>query len=156
MTQSNLDRHQFAGNLPPVLVLNADLPPIPCGAIAPGFGISTPIPDRRILMHQVWYTTPKRIHGLFHYDGPTQLFFVGYECQECHEVFLVPDSVEQDEVNLAAAVRHGCMGAPSTSKFDTRTRVLHIVQDIGRPGNLGSVGCEQYADAIMDVFGESR
>jgi Protein of unknown function (DUF551) len=42
--------------------------------------------------------------------------------------------------------------APVPPKFDLRTRVLHIVQDIGRPSNLGSVGCEQYADMIMDLL----
>jgi hypothetical protein len=71
------------------------------------FDFNRVIPDRRILMRQVWYTTPKLVHGLLHYDGPHQLFFVGYECGRCGEIFLVSDTVE-DEAGLAGALRHGC------------------------------------------------
>ena len=36
------------------------------------------------------------------------MVFFGYECQNCHEVFLVPDWVE-DEAALAVSLRHdGC------------------------------------------------
>ena len=102
---------KFAGSLPAALVLAADIS-LPYGAVAMGFDISQVIPDRRIIMHQFWFSTPKRIHGLLHYDGPRQLFFVGYECSQCGEIFLVPDMVE-DEARLALELRHGCMGLGS-------------------------------------------
>lgn len=102
---------KFAGSLPATLVFAVDTP-LPYGAAAMGFGISQVIPDRSIIMSQVWYTTPKLIHGLLHYDGPRQLFFVGYECGQCGEIFLVPDTVE-DEARLALELRHGCMGLGS-------------------------------------------
>ena len=103
----DFENGKFAGSLPTVLVLAADFPEFPVGAIALGFDVGRMQPDRRILMRQVRYTTPKWIHGLLHYDGPHQLFFVGYECGRCGEIFLVPDTVE-DEAGLAGALRHGC------------------------------------------------
>lgn len=106
MSQTDFARWEFASSLPTTLVLAADIPLLG-GAV--GFDFSQTIPDRRIHMRQVWYTTPKRIHGLLHYDGPHQLFFVGYECGRCGEIFLVPDTVK-DEAGLAGALRHGCMG----------------------------------------------
>jgi len=152
MSKAKFDKQTFVGSLPPVLTLAADPPPLPCGAAFPGTEFA--IIDRRIILKQVWYTTPKRIHGLLHYDGPTQLFFVGYECGQCGEVFLVPDTVT-DEASLARAMRHDCTRAHRPS-FDLRTRVLWVVQDIGRPSDLGSVGCEQYADQIMELLEEAR
>jgi hypothetical protein len=44
----------------------------------------------------------------------------------------------------------GCTQAQS--RFDTRTRVLHIVQDIGRPHDMGSADCEQWADMLMEAI----
>jgi hypothetical protein len=151
MSKSDFAKHQLAGSLPATLFLAADLSPLPCGT---GLFDTTQVLDfRRVIFLQVWYTTPKRIHGLLHYDSPAQLFFFGYECQSCNEVFLVPDTVT-DETSLARALRHGCTRALSgpDSRFDLRTRVLHIVQDIGRPSDLGSVGCEQYADMLMELL----
>jgi hypothetical protein len=137
MTKSDFQKHQFAGNLPPVIVLSSDPPQIPCGATVTEFDPNTPIPDRRILMSQVWYITPKRIHGLLHYESPTQLFFVGYECGNCRRVFLVPDSVRQDDTALAVALRHGCMGSPSAQvqSFDTPFGRIEI-DDRVPPGEI--------------------
>lgn len=61
-----------------------------------------------VFMEQLWYTTPQKIHGIFHYEGPTQLFFCGYKCNKCNEVFLVPDTVD-NEPRLICALRHACM-----------------------------------------------
>ena len=108
MPKVDFAKWKFAGSLPATLVLAADIHLLG-GAV--GFDINQAIPDRRILMHQVWYTTPKRIHGLLHYDGPYQLFFVGYECGRCGKIFLVPDTVG-DEPGLVQALRHGCMESP--------------------------------------------
>jgi hypothetical protein len=110
MSKAKFDKQTFVGSLPPVLTLAADPPPLPCGAAFPGTEFA--IIDRRIILKQVRYTTPKRIHGLLHYDGPTQLFFVGYECGQCGEVFLVPDTVT-DYAILARSMYHGCTGAPN-------------------------------------------
>ena len=156
MTKSDFDKWKFAGSLPPILVLHQNWPPLYAGGASPGFDINTvDLTDRRIILKQVWYTTPKRIHGLLHYDGPTQLFFVGYECGQCGEVSLVPDSVN-NETELCRALRHKCMRWTGSQfeeeRFDLRTRVLHIVQDIGRSSDLGSVGCEQYADMLMELL----
>ena len=113
MTKQTFDKWKFAGSLPAVVVLNLDPPQIPCGATSPGFDPRATLPDRRVLLQQIWYSTNKRVHGLLHYDGPnpSQIVFFGYECQNCHEVFLVPDWVE-DEADLAVSLRHdGCTGA---------------------------------------------
>ena len=104
MLQTDFAKWNFAGSLPATLVFAADMPLL-SGAMA--FDFNRVIPDSRILMRQVWYTTPKLVHGLLHYDGPHQLFFVGYECGRCGEIFLVSDTVE-DEAGLAGALRHGC------------------------------------------------
>lgn len=108
MPQTDFAKWKFAGSLPATLVFAADIP-LPGGAMTVGFDISQAIPDRRIIMSQVRFTTPKHIHGLLHYDGPHQLFFVGYECGQCGEIFLVPDTVE-DEPGLVRALQHGCIG----------------------------------------------
>ena len=65
-----------------------------------------------VVMMCVWFTTPKRIHGLWQYEGANsnQLFFAGYECNECHKIFLVPDSVN-DERTLHESLQHKCMEA---------------------------------------------
>jgi hypothetical protein len=109
MTQSSFEKLRFANSLPARLAL-----PIvpPGGAVFPdNFDVGRTSVVCKILLCQVWYTTPKRIHGLLHYDGPSQLFFVGYECGKCGEVFLVPDTVE-DERLLVFAMRHGCTDPP--------------------------------------------
>lgn len=76
------------------------------GAMNPGIDFTMEA-DPRIIMHSVYYTTNKRIHGLRHYESTNQLFFLGYECQECGEVFLVPESVK-DQGTLGEAMQHGC------------------------------------------------
>jgi hypothetical protein len=110
-TKSQFEKWKFAGSLPAVLVLCRDYPPLPCGAAAPGYDVTqVDLTDHRILLRQIGFITPKLIHGLLHYDSLNQLFFFGYECQECNRIFLVPDSVES-EVGLARALRHKCMEA---------------------------------------------
>jgi hypothetical protein len=64
--------------------------------------------DDRFLMQRVFYTTPDRIHGLLHYEGSNQLFFIGYKCGLCNKVYLLPDSVE-DEAGVHQSLRHVCM-----------------------------------------------
>ncbi len=110
-TQSEFEKWRSAGSLPAILVLNISHHPVTYGA-APGFDINAVQPDERILMKQLWFTTPKRIHGLLHYDGPNQLLFLGYECSICGEVFLVPDEVT-DMYSLGDAMRHGCTASPA-------------------------------------------
>ncbi len=112
MTNPAFDKHKFAGSLPAVIILHSDPPQLSCGAASPGFDLRAALPDNRVILQQIWYSTNKRVHGLLHYDGPNpnQLVFFGYECQSCHEVFLVADWVE-NEVDLAVALRHdGCTG----------------------------------------------
>ena len=111
--KSDFEKWKFAGSLPPVLILSAGHYPLASGA-EPGFNMSAAQPDDRILMKQVFYTTPKRIHGLLHYESPTQLFFVGYDCGVCNEVFLVPESVN-NMCSLADAMEHGCTASPADS-----------------------------------------
>ena len=108
MSKVDFAKWKFAGSLPTTLVLAADIPLLG-GAV--GFDFDRVIPDRRIHMRQVWFTTPRLVHGLLHYDGPHQLFFVGYECGRCGKIFLVPDTVG-DEPGLVQALRHGCMESP--------------------------------------------
>lgn len=111
MSKAEFEKWKFAGSLPPILVLYGDHYPLAGGAQPSGFDIGTVVVDDRILMKQVFYTTPKRIHGLLHYEGPVQLFFVGYECPMCNEVFLVPEEVA-DTRTLGEAMKHGCTSSP--------------------------------------------
>ena len=111
------------------------------------------VTDDRIIMSSILYTTPKPIHGVLHYDSPTQIFAVGYLCGKCEHIFLVPSTV-YDDTSLAKALRHSCTRTAPT--LDLRTQILRIVQDIGRPGDIGSVCCEQWTDAIMELFEASR
>lgn len=107
--KTDFTKNKFAGSLPGILILYKD-PSIPGGAIDPNFYPATTIVDNRIPLQQVFYTTPDRIHGLLHYESPSQLFFMGYKCGQCNEVFLVLDSVH-DETGLVQAMRHGCTNA---------------------------------------------
>ena len=116
-TKSDFEKWKFAGSihLPPILILSAlFVTTLWRAGTAPGFDISAVRLDDRILMKQVLYTTPKRIHGLLHYESLTQLFFVGYDCGVCNEVFLVPDSVNNMR-SLADAMGHGCTASPADS-----------------------------------------
>jgi hypothetical protein len=113
MTKAYFDQQTFAGALPTVFVVQPDFPPTPTGAATPGFDVGAGIRDDRFLMKLLHFITPKRVHGLLHYDGVNQLFFMGYECQRCNRIFLVPDNVAgQDE--LPQALRHSCMEAPAS------------------------------------------
>ena len=117
--KSEFDKWKFVKDLPPILVINVPHYPL-AGGLRPGFDINATFQDDRILMKQVFYSTHKRIHGFLHYDGPTQLFFMGYECQMCNEIFLVPDEVH-DNYTLAEAMKHGCMASPGdTSAYYER------------------------------------
>jgi len=107
MSKSEFDKRKFAGSLSAVLVIHASLPPLPVGAAGPGFDVRSTVAGDRIVLQLVFYTSPTRIHGLLHYEGPNQLFFMGYECGQCHQIFLVPDSVH-DETSLHEAMRHAC------------------------------------------------
>ncbi len=111
MTKPDFEKWKFAGSLPSHLVLYVGCYPL-AGAQAPGFDVSAVQVDDRILMSLVFYTTLKRIHGLLHYEGASQMFFMGYECGLCGEIFLVPDSVN-DKRNLAEAMGHGCTFSPA-------------------------------------------
>lgn len=46
----------------------------------------------------------------------------------------------------------GAYALKLNATVENRTRVLHIVQGIGRLSDLGSVGCEQYADMLMELL----
>lgn len=102
----------------PTLRLYRSYPLVPVGAMEPGYDISTV--DARsgfIPMHFVLYTTFHKVNGLLsmertefrpdQVDPVNQLYFFGYHCLDCNEVFLVPDSVK-DESDLGKAMRHGC------------------------------------------------
>jgi hypothetical protein len=157
MVKFEFDKRKFAQGLSEHIVLPVEVSPVRyAGSMLPldAFEVHT---DDRIIMSKVFYTTNKPIHGIMHYEGATQLFFLGYQCGKCDEIFLVPDSVV-DEVGLARSMWHKCTvaqgGQAIESRLDLRTSVLHVVQDIGRPGGLGSVGCEQYTDRIMELVGQ--
>ena len=107
MSKSEFDNQKFARSLPEIFVVHAPLPHLPVGAVSPDFDARSTIADHRVFLKLVFYTTPNRIHGFLHHEGPNQLFFMGYECGRCHRVFLVPDSVH-DETSLHEAMRHAC------------------------------------------------
>ena len=91
--------------LPDAICLNIDRP-LPRGAMTPGIEFSV-VDDDRVIMRSQFFTTSKRIHGIWHYEAPNQLFFIGYECMKCGEVYLVPDSVKS-HAELSEAMQHGC------------------------------------------------
>ena len=62
--------------------------------------------SHRWVMSQMFFSTPTRIHGLLHYQSPSQLFFLGYKCGKCDQVYLVPEVKDTNE--LANAMRHAC------------------------------------------------
>jgi hypothetical protein len=109
--KSGFEKWKFAGSLPQILVMYS-APSIPMGAFQPDFDTLKVQTDDRFVMRQVLYTTPKRIHGLLHYDASNQLFFIGYECGKCEQVFLVPDSVDSED-KLQRSLQHGCSGGPT-------------------------------------------
>ncbi len=63
-----------------------------------------------VVMTCVWYTSPNRIHGYFYLEKNGVGYFVGYKCNECQEVFLVPDTVEENG-EFHNAMQHKCMEA---------------------------------------------
>ena len=105
--RTEFEKWKLAGSLPSVIILQRDYPPLPLGAISP---MATSIPVTRIMMKLIFFTTPKRVHGLLHYEGLAQLCFMGYECSSCDQVFLVPAEVGS-EGELAKSLRHSCMCA---------------------------------------------
>src|ERR1700678_4389603 len=97
MAMSDFERHKFVSKMPPLIRINVNLRPIGgAGAINPDYDVLHVQLEDAVLMMQQFFTTGKRIHGILHYEGLTQLFFMGYECNACHKIFLVPDTVVDD------------------------------------------------------------
>lgn len=120
MTKPNFDKWKFAGSLPQNLVMRQDYSSLLVGAIATGMDINSVDPfDNRFLMQQIVYITPDRVHGLLHYESPSQIFFMGYKCSRCEQVFLVPDSVS-DEFTLVQSMRHHCMDSSDKTEHGTQ------------------------------------
>ena len=63
-----------------------------------------------VIMTCVWYPSPYCIHGYFYIKKGEVGYFVGYKCEECGEVFLVPDTVEENG-EFHNAMIHKCMEA---------------------------------------------
>jgi hypothetical protein len=106
MSVKEFQRYNFTASLPPLIRIPVRLM-VPGGAIADGYDINRVQLEDAFLMIQKVYTTEKRIHGVLHHEGVNQTFFIGYECNVCHEIFLVPDTVV-DLCSLGEAMRHGC------------------------------------------------
>lgn len=81
------------------------------GPVNPGVDISAVQTVGAVLMTLEPYFTNHRIHGLYIHEDlgleRTRLFFYGYKCEECGEVFLVPDTVKDDRT-LSHALAHDC------------------------------------------------
>lgn len=99
---SEFERHKFVAMMPHVIQV-----PTRVGLPGGAFNDFPTVTVDYFAMTQVWFTTNERVHGIFHYEGATQLFFLGYKCGKCNEVFLVPDTVT-DEEQLLTAMQHGC------------------------------------------------
>ena len=150
MSKFEFVKGEFVASLPQHVVLWAGPTCVPyTGSMLPPDVFEIQVDDR-IIMSQVLYTTVKPIHGVLHYEGPTQLFFLGYQCGKCEQVFLVPGNVA-DETALLRSMRHGCVRDGGQIELDLRTHILHCVQDIGRPGGIGLADCEQWTDVIMGL-----
>lgn len=97
------------------------------GAIHPGreMSIVDTYDTDRWLMELVTFYTIAKIHGLLVWERyrssvsytkqpmfmppqPTgELYFFGYKCSRCKEIYLVPDSIKSVD-DLPAAMRHEC------------------------------------------------
>jgi hypothetical protein len=101
----DFDEYKIAASLPDILLIYGT-PRMYAGAL-PLTNLSTVDLDaNRWVMQRFWFTTPTRIHGLLHFQSPAQLFFVGYKCDCCDRIFLVPAIKDSNE--LANAMRHAC------------------------------------------------
>lgn len=100
------------------------------GAIHPGreINITDSMGMDRWLMELVTFYTIAKIHGLLVWERyrtphsftakmaignaqPTgELYFFGYKCSRCKEIYLVPDSVKSAD-DLPAVMRHECKGS---------------------------------------------
>lgn len=106
--QREFDEYKLTSELPEVLLVYVH--PHIGGAMDLSNGFSslkpTGIDTERWVMSPVWFTTPNVIHGLLHRKGPNQIFFMGYKCERCNHIFLVPEIKSVDE--LGEKMRHGC------------------------------------------------
>lgn len=92
-------------------------PPVPFGAEMPGIDIETVQTVRACVMEIVEYKTFHPVRGLLNfekwYEHPNHVekqvyrCFFGYICRDCQEVFLVPNTVTNDQ-ELVQAMRHEC------------------------------------------------
>jgi hypothetical protein len=97
---------ELAASLPKILLIYGTSR-LPAGAMEVDLNTSTiDLDSHRWAMEKMWFFTPNRINGVLHYQGPAQLFFLGYKCSNCNRVFLVPDIKWSNE--LSDAMRHAC------------------------------------------------
>lgn len=121
--ETDLDLHPIGI---PFTIVMYDMPGMG-GAIHPGRDMSVvgTYDMGRYALELVTFYTPTKIHGLLVWERyrssvsytkqpmfippqPTgELYFFGYKCSRCKEVYLVPDSVKSAD-DLPVAMRHEC------------------------------------------------
>lgn len=102
-----IDEHKLAASLPEILLIYGH-PRMYAGA-DPIHGLSPrdfDLDSHKWVMLQMFFSTPTRIHGLLHLESASQIFFIGYKCERCNRIYLVPDVKDSNEV--ANAMRHAC------------------------------------------------
>ena len=107
---------ELAASLPEILLIYAASRPLPIGAVEVGLDTRTfDLDAHRCVMSKMWFYTPNRVHGMLHYHSlqnkindkrPMQLYFLGYLCSKCNQIFLVPDIKSSEE--LPDKMRHSC------------------------------------------------
>jgi hypothetical protein len=105
-TRRDFSELTLAMSLPEILFIYAE-PHVLAGAAKADLTVGAfNLDEHRYAMSKMWFYTPNRVHGLLHYQGPVQLFFLGYLCTKCGRVFLVPDIKSIDD--LSDKMRHAC------------------------------------------------
>lgn len=129
-------------SLPSELLCGAASEPIPGGALQGG--VHTYAMPLRFRMCIQWMCVTHPVRGLLMYQrnpsplrgsapGPIppprpapEWYFFGYLCDQCQQIFMVPDWVSSLE-DLQRALHHGCHGGRDWD----RERIRQLVNDVG-------------------------
>src|ERR1700728_148998 len=68
------------------------------------FSLSGSLKTADVLMRRLLFVAPSQIHGILCHDDGAQVFYVGFECSTCKEIFLVPDVADRTE--FFSAMKH--------------------------------------------------
>jgi hypothetical protein len=93
-------------DLLPVINLPIANPAPPVGV---SFDVSGSSQSLVIVMDLVWYKTYDHIYGLRHFEKQGGMFFAGYKCRFCEDVYLIPEKANTEN-EVYDSMRHWCTG----------------------------------------------